>query len=540
MNVVVVGGTGGFGLSICRMLLADGHAVTAVGRDRTRGETAARTVDGLRFLAMDRREIGTHILDGLATEIVVDASGPFQGLEPRLAEAAMEAGVHYVDIADDRSYVARIRGLDTDARERRLVVVSGASSVPALSSAVAIDLSRGLRRVDRVDVSISASSQAAFGTSVLASMLSGAGRPIRHSGSASGVGMMEYRQVSFSSGRHRLTRHVLSCDVPDHDELAPLLPGAPDVRFRAGSELPVHNWTMWLVALLVRKGLLSDATRIMPLARIGRRVMLGSGDGRSAMKVEVRGDDGEGGVLHEWTLVATGGHGPTIPCLVVPEIVNMIARNEIGPGARSAAGLVETSAILARMPEGSIATTVERSRPVPLYARIMGERFQRLDPAVRKMHDDPWITKACGRATVTASTSPLARLICRLVGFPPASSDLPVAVTFERLGAEEKWTRQFGRHTFQSRLSQSSGDLLERFGPLCFRFSLEERDGAIAMIHRGWTAFGIRMPRRLGPSGTAVESGKGELFTFDVPISLPLLGEVVRYRGWLQAAITRK
>lgn len=540
MNVVVVGGTGGFGLSICRMLSADGHSVVAIGRNRTKGAEAARSVDGLRFLAMDRREIGTYILEKLEADIVVDASGPFQGLEPTLAETAIDAGVHYVDIADDRRYVARIRGLDADARHRHVAVVSGASSVPALSSAVALDLSRTMDRVDRVDVSITASSQAAFGTSVLASMLSGAGRPIRYPEGQTGTGMMEYRKVSFASGGHCLTRHVLSCDVPDHDEIAPLLPGRPDVRFRAGSELAVHNWTMWLVALLVRKGLLSDATRIMPLARIGRRLMLGSGDGRSGMKVEVRGHDGEGEILHQWTLIATGGHGPTIPCLVVPEIVNMIERNEIGPGARSAAGVVETSAILARMPEGSITTTVERTRPVPLYARIMGARFQRLDPAVREMHDDPWITRACGRATVTASTSPIARLVCRLVGFPPASGDLPATVTFERLGAEEKWTRQFGRHTFQSRLSQSSDDLLERFGPLSFRFSLEEQDGAIAMIHRGWTAFGIRMPRRLGPSGTAMECGKGGLFTFDVPISLPLLGEVVRYRGWLQAAVIRK
>lgn len=540
MNVVVVGGTGGFGLSICRLLVADGHAVVAIGRSRRKGEIAVGTVDGLRFVAMDRREIGAHVLLKLEADVVVDASGPFRGLEPTLAEAAIDAGIHYVDIADDRAYVARIRTLDADARHHRVALVSGASSVPALSSAVALNLARDLHRVDRVDVSITASSHAAFGTSVLASMLSGAGRPIVHAGAPAETGMMGYRQVSFSSGGHSMTRHVLTCDVPDHDELAPLLPGRPDVRFRAGGELAVHNWAMWLVALLVRSRILAEATRIMPLARLGRRLTGRHGDGRSAMKVEVRGEDGQGEALNQWTLVATGGHGPTIPCLVVPEIVAMLAGGGIAPGARSAAGLVETSTILSRMPEGSVMTVVDRTRPVPLYRRIMGTRFVRLDPAVRAMHDDPWVSRACGRATVTASANPVARLVRRLAGFPSASRDIPVTVTFERMGDEEKWTRQFGRHVFRSRLSQSSGHLLERFGPLCFRFALEEREGGIAMVHRGWTVFGVGMPRRLGPSGTATETGEGGLFVFDVPISLPLLGEVVRYRGWLQPDVVRK
>lgn len=540
MNVVVVGGTGGFGMTICRMLLDEGHSVTAIGRSRSRGEAARSALPGLVFRSMDRSEIGPEAIYRLKADVVVDASGPFQDMETNLAEAALEAGVHYIDIADDRMFVARVRELDEQAVERGVILLSGASSVPALSSAVALDLAGRMDEVDRVDVSITASSQAAFGTSVLASMLAGAGRSIAHVGSEPGTGMMEYRHVEFNAGRHRLRRLVLSCDVPDHDELAPLLPGKPDVRFRAGSELDIHNWTMWSIAAVVRMGVLSDARRLLSAAKRGRGMFNRSGDGRSGMKVEVRGRRSGDPIMAQWTLVAIDGHGPMIPCLVVPAIVNMIAEGRLPYGARSAAGSVAIDDVLRRMPEGSIVTATGDSTPTPLYRRVMGDAFYKLSPAVRRMHDDPWISRACGRAKVTGSRNPIARMICRLMGFPPPSSDLPVRVTFERLGDEEKWTRQFGRYRFQSRLHREGRRLVESFGPLAFHFSIQVEDGSLAMIPQGWTAFGLRMPKAMGPGGIAREHGEGGLFTFDVPIRLPLLGEVLRYEGWLQAEIVRR
>lgn len=533
MRIVVVGGTGGFGTTICRMLIEDGHRVVAIGRDRHRGSAACQSIPGLEFRCMDRSDIGEEALEMLDADVLVDASGPFQGAGTRLVEAAIDAGCHYVDIADDRAHVRAVRALDDDARRSRVCAISGASSVPALSGAVAMLLSDGMEAVDRVDVSITASSRAAFGRSVLASMLSGAGRPIRHRAGEDGTGMMEYRRIDFQAGEHVLSRHVLSCDVPDHDELAHLMPGMPDVRFRAGSEHPLHNWTMWALALAVKIGILRDGRSILPLASMARRLLSHSGDGRSGMMVEVRGRRGGQSVFRRWTLVAVDGHGPTIPCLAVPSLIQHIADGRIAAGARSAAGSVGSD-MLRRMPVGSIVESTIETVPEPLYRRVMGRRFDDLAPAVRAMHDDPWVTRATGRASVSRSRNPVARLICRIMGFPPASPDMPVSVTFERMGDEERWTRRFGGNLFRSRLSHVDGHLVESFGPLSFRFSLEEREGGIAMIHGGWSAFGFRMPAWLGPSGTAVESGDEGLFAFDVPIAMPLIGEVIRYRGWLQ------
>lgn len=53
-----------------------------------------------------------------------------------MARAVVSAGANYIDLADGRDFEAGISQLDESARERGVFVTSGASSLPALSSAV--------------------------------------------------------------------------------------------------------------------------------------------------------------------------------------------------------------------------------------------------------------------------------------------------------------------------------------------------------------------------------------------------------------------
>ena len=51
------------------------------------------------------------------------------------ARAAIEAGMHYADLADARAFVCGIGELDEAARAAGVLVCGGASSVPALAGA---------------------------------------------------------------------------------------------------------------------------------------------------------------------------------------------------------------------------------------------------------------------------------------------------------------------------------------------------------------------------------------------------------------------
>lgn len=531
MRILVVGGTGGFGSVIARHLLEDGHDITVAGRNRTRGAAAVLAEPHLTFVRLDRAQITPSDLKG--HDAVVDASGPFQHASLSLPHAAIAAGIDYLDIADDRDFVRRVRALDADARRAGVRVLSGVSSIPTLSGAVALELAAEMNEVESVEIAITASSRAAFGRAVLLSMLEGAGRPITRTDGTHGRAMASPKPIRIERGGTTvIDRTVLEVDSPDHDTLPLALPGTPSVTFHAGSELAIHNHAIHAISALVSRGIVSSGTRFLRLAGLARRLSIGIGDGRSAMQVRVMGLKDGHRITRDWSIVASRNTGPVIPCLAVPAMIHAIGEGRVTPGAGPRIDILSSNEILGRMPRG--ATSIEISeQPTALYARTMPQ-FARTAPAVQAMHDQRLPGSASGRASVMRGKSPIASLIALVFGFPPASADISVSVHFEKHGDGERWTRDFGGSTFSSVLSPRPGGISERFGPFSFHFDLEEKGGHLRMVPAGWSMLGIPLPRFLAPSGIATEYEEDGKFRFDVPIILPLVGSIVHYRGWLE------
>lgn len=529
MRILVVGGTGGFGSTICRLLMSDGHEVVAASRRPPSGDAPI----GLGHVVLDRRAINAADLDPY--DLVVDAAGPFQDLGQSLMEAAIVAGIHCVDIADDRRFVDAASLLDVRARAAGVCIVSGASSIPALSSAAALEIAGDMERVDRVDVSISAGADAVFGPAVLHAMLSGAGRTVRWRGGSSPSSMSSPRLVSVTDPEDgsEVRRDVLVCDSPDLSTMPDLLPGGPEVRFRAGSELPVHNTAMKLVSWCVRKRIVRSGTRFRRMASVARRLTASKASGRSFMLVEAIGDVGGERRRCTWSILALNGLGPTIPCLAVPAIVEAIDAGRIGTGARSASGLLSTDEILSRLPRRDHHVSRTSERIEPLYHGIIGPDWSRMPEVVRLMHDRTSDGAAIGSADVSRGSGILAATICRIMGFPKAGSGVPVKVAFMVEGGTETWTRDFGGIRFMSRLRRSQGLIEERFGPLRFRFRLDADETGLAMVPYDWRLWAMPLPRFLMPKGVATEKDVDGRFGFDVPIVLPVIGRIVHYVGTL-------
>ena len=75
-------------------------------------------------------------LKSLSPNLVVHTGGPFQGQDYLVPRACIAVGSHYIDLADDRRFVCDISSLNDKAQANDLLIVSGASSVPGLSSTV--------------------------------------------------------------------------------------------------------------------------------------------------------------------------------------------------------------------------------------------------------------------------------------------------------------------------------------------------------------------------------------------------------------------
>lgn len=140
-RVVVLGGFGHFGARIVRALAATAQLqVIAAGRHP--GDVAARWPDvapgriACCRLDIDASDFAAQ-LAATAADAVVYTAGPFQGQDYAVAHTCLQAGMHYIDLADGRAFVRDFpAAMDAVARQAQRVAISGASTLPALSSAV--------------------------------------------------------------------------------------------------------------------------------------------------------------------------------------------------------------------------------------------------------------------------------------------------------------------------------------------------------------------------------------------------------------------
>ncbi|MEO0410687.1 MAG: DUF4166 domain-containing protein [Pseudomonadota bacterium] len=173
----------------------------------------------------------------------------------------------------------------------------------------------------------------------------------------------------------------------------------------------------------------------------------------------------------------------------------------------------------------------------PLFQRFLGSSWQALPAAVRAVHSIEGQLRLEGKARVDRGTSLLSHIISAVIGFPKSGSDIPVTVIITQTPKGETWVRDFGGQTFRSHLSLKEGPPLkvfERFGLLRAELGLREDNKALLFpVKRAWL-LGIALPHWLLPRSDTRETAQNGLFHFDVAISLPLAGQIVRYRGWLK------
>lgn len=499
---------------------------------------------GGRPLTLDRHAHETAAqLAALAPFLVIDAAGPFQsyGADPyRLARASLAAGAHYFDFSDDAVFTQGITALDTQARDTNLTALSGVSSVPALSSAAVEALVPGLQDIHLIESTILPGNRAPRGLSVMRAILEQVGKPLtlwcgNRPALAPGWSGAETIALTLPGGCALPPRRASLIGAPDL-ALFPSRYRARSVLFRAGLELPIMHNGLWALSLLPRLGLLhSLAPLAVPLKWAADR-LLRFGTDRGGMRVRVLGLTSSGDAqCREWTLIAGAGDGPQIPAIAARVLTARLLAGSLSAGARPCLGEF-TLAEAAQMMQGLDIKTGISTAPMPfLFATALGHPdFVALPAGLRDLHSVLHTRRWQGRASIRRGRAPAARLVATLMRFPPASSDTAVTVTMQRQAMTEVWTRSFGKHRFRSHLTSHPNGISERFGPLRFTIGLVVENGQIRYPVTQGYLLGLRLPRWVLPKSDTVEAvdalGRA---TFDVALSHPLVGLIVRYQGWL-------
>ena len=91
----------------------------------------------------------------------------------------IHCGAHYIDLADGREFVAGFHRLNDEAQNRGVLLVSGASTLPGLSSAVIDSMSGDFDVISGIEISIAPAHQTPRGVGTVAAVMSYCGKPFK-------------------------------------------------------------------------------------------------------------------------------------------------------------------------------------------------------------------------------------------------------------------------------------------------------------------------------------------------------------------------
>ncbi len=274
-------------------------------------------------------DIGTDLdraLREVSPQIVIHTSGPFQAQGYDVAQACITAGIHYIDLADGRAFVAGIKDLDAQAKAAGVCVISGASSVPCLTAAVIDDFKARFSSIHSLDYGITTAQTTPAGPATLAAILGYLGKPFQT--------LLQGRMKTVY-GWQGLTSRVYPelgcrflgyCDVPDLALFPERYPTLKNIRFRAGADVAFLHLSLWAFSWIARSGLVKSFAPLAGAMNKAAPLFNIFGTDRSGFHMELQGIGLDGAAKTEtFYLLTDKGHGPYIPCIPSVLCAQMIA-----------------------------------------------------------------------------------------------------------------------------------------------------------------------------------------------------------------------
>jgi hypothetical protein len=347
MKIVVLGGYGNFGARISRALAGDGNIELVVaGRSAGPAQSLAREIGATHAVVDGHSPRLAQELRALGADLVIHTAGPFQQQDWGVALAAANAGCHYIDLADGRRFVCDFAaGTQQAFRDAGRCAVAGASTVPALSSAVIDALLPRFSQLEAIDICIAPAQRAPRGVATLAGVLSYCGAPVSVWQGGRWVERHGWSAPSRAHFARMRPRRGALCDIPDLELLPARYPGVRDVTFRAALEVGLTQQAFAALAWLRRRGVVREPARFARLLHAGATLLdpLGTPLGGMFVRLAGRGFDGTRLAL-AWHITAPDHSGPEIPCMPSVLLARRLARGEVWPaGAQPCLGLLALS-----------------------------------------------------------------------------------------------------------------------------------------------------------------------------------------------------
>ena len=353
MKILVLGGYGNFARRLVTSLLKyHNHEIIIAGRSKQKGldfqqYALKHLAKSFSFRLLDIFAVDlTTVFDELKPDVVVNAIGPYQLQSGKqnytVARACITCRCHYIDLADDRRFVSEFAGeLDDQARKADVMLVSGASSVPGLSTAVIDHYRPQFSAIDSIAYGISPGNQTERGLATVASILSYTGHPFTTLINGSQKSLYGWQGLSrYNFGKPLGKRWMSHCNIPDLSVLPKHYSTLKSVRFQAGLEVAPLHIGLWCLSWLSRAGLVKNWARYSRGIIALSEWFINWGSDKGGMYIELSGKD----LNHLprkiiWQLIAENGTGINVPTISAELIINVIRNKETTSGAMPCVGL---------------------------------------------------------------------------------------------------------------------------------------------------------------------------------------------------------
>lgn len=365
-RVLIIGGYGNFGTFISRSLAHEKDLQLIIaGRSADRATAFAKQLGAeppAKGVALDINQDLTGALAVIEPDIVIHTSGPFQSQNHFVAEACVQQGCHYIDLADGREFVAGISELDHQAKDKGILVISGGSSVPCLTSAIVDHYKPEFGKIEALDYGITTAQKTTPGPATTAAILSYTGRPFTTliDGDMRDIfGWQGLRARKYPGAGWRL---LGNCNVPDLTLFPKRYPDLKTVRFYAGLEIPLIHIALWGMSWLVRCRVIRNLEKAAKALLSISYLFDWLGSSTSAFHMKINGTDKAGlAKTVTFELTACSGDGPYIPCMPAILMAKKLARHEITvTGAYPCMGFITLDEYLGALKDLDIGWKISR------------------------------------------------------------------------------------------------------------------------------------------------------------------------------------
>eukprot|EP01080_Neovahlkampfia_damariscottae_P000434 gene434-6847_t len=544
-KILVLGGYGNFGKLISKRLSRNTSIdLYIAGRSSEKAKDFLTTLENKKVnsfvVDVNNEDLFSKKLIELRPHTVINSCGPYTDMSYKIARLCLKHESNYIDLADSMEFVEGIDKLQNEAISKNKVVISGASTVPGLSSIVVDHFKDKFDEIESIDAIISPGNKQTFrGVATVASVFSYCGEPyqsLKDGKQQTIYGWQGMEKVIIPGIMNN--RLVGNCKVPDVALFPKNYRSLKNFDFKAGTELKFLQIGIYLLSILKRMKLIGNISDHAVLLDHMSRWFSNLGTDEGGMNINIHGTKDNKKREINWSIVGIKSDGPEIPSTPAVVLVEKLIKNEIKPNAYPCWELFSLKEFMKSLEDFNIYTIDHediKSVSDPVLFSLGQNNFNKLPDDIRKFHSLEG-GKCAGNLKVTRGNGILSNIIASIVGFPKANESTPVTVE----NKNGNWSRDFDGLKLNSKwlTKPYNGIVIEDFGFSKFGFQLVplKDNSGFRHITKKLFLFGIPIPNFfnfVNADGITkgLKSGGWEIL---VEVRIPIVGLLVKYEGKLQ------